>query len=226
MILEVLYDKWKYSELAYQIVALSKKWNPKTTMIEASNGFEMLRDEINRVGQKQNYQPYIYWKQPSREENAKRNRIKAVEILLSEHRLHFVLGPWIDETIKQFCQYTGEKKNKGRKDDICDAISYLLYIMPASARPLVEHSDPNEERRLLEEQDRQYRKARHYEAYFGSSVRTQKEGGNSQAPKLSQWRQGYQADVAPQPEPEPVVEEVKPKDPRMRIFGNNKAFRL
>lgn len=226
VILEILYDKWKYSELAYQIVALSKKYNPKVTMIESSNGYEMLRDEINRVGLKHNYQPYIYWKQASREENAKRNRIKSVEILLNEHRLHFVMGPWIDETFKQFTQYTGEKKNKGRKDDIPDAISYLNYILPVSARPLVEEVDPEEDRRLAEEQDKQFRKARHYDAYFGQSIRTQKEGGNAQAPKLTQWLQGYQADVMPQPAPEPVIEAPKPQDPRMRIFGNNKAFRL
>jgi hypothetical protein len=182
----------------------------------------MLRDEINRVGAKFGYQPYIFGKQPSRAENAKRNRIKSTEILLAEHRLHFVLGPWIDETIKQFTQYTGEKKNKGRKDDIPDAVSYLTYILPADARPVVERVDPEEEKRLAEEQEKYLRRARHYEAYFGQRVRTQQEGGNLPAPTWRQWSQGSNGTKPPEPEPEPPA----PQDPRMKIFGNKGPWRL
>src|SRR4029077_8229281 len=141
VILEIIYDKWKDSELAIQIVEMSRRYNPKGTMIEKSNASDYLRSEIDRVANFRGYRPYIYWKEPSREENAKRNRIKSVEVLLSSHRLHFVLGPWIDETFKQFIQYTGEKKNKGRKDDIPDAISYLLFILPREARPDVGKTD-------------------------------------------------------------------------------------
>jgi phage terminase large subunit-like protein len=204
VILEIVYDKWKYSELAFQIVALSKRYGPKVTMIEASNAADMLKGAIAEVGHKFGYNPYIYWKQPSRQENAKRNRIKSVEILLAEHRLHFVLGTWIDETFKQFTQYTGEKKNKGRKDDIPDAVSYLTYILPASARPQIEKTDPEEEKRLQEEQDKYQRKQMQYDRYFGQHLQTNKEAG-------------------------PVITEVeppKPLDPRMRIFGNKGPWRL
>jgi len=173
-------------------------------MIEASNGADMLKDEILRVGHRFGYQPYIYWKQPSRAENAKRNRIKSVEVLLAEHRLHFVLGSWIDETFKQFTQYTGEKKNKGRKDDIPDAISYLIYLLPANARPVVEKVDPEEEKRLQEEQDKYQRKAAQYDRYFGQHLQTNKEAG-------------------------PTIVDVEPpklQDPRMAIFGNKGPWRL
>lgn len=204
VILEIIYDKWKHSELAFQIVALSKRYGPKVTMIEASNAADMLRDEITRVGHRFGYQPYIYWKQPSRQENAKRNRIKSVEILLNEHRLHFVLGPWIDETFKQFTQYTGEKKNKGRKDDIPDAVSYLTYILPATARPIIDKVDPEEEKRLEEEQDKQARKEANYNRYFGQYIPTRTEAG----PTIVE------------------VEPPKPQDPRMRIFGNKGPWRL
>lgn len=207
VILEIIYDKWKYSELAHQIVALSKRWGPKVTMIEQSNAADMLKDEITRVSRRFGYEPYIYWKQPSREDNAKRNRIKSLEMLLSEHRLHFVLGPWMDETIKQFTQYTGEKKNKGRKDDIPDAASYLTYLLPMEARPKPPGgagSDPAEERRLQEEHDKQWRKAHNYERLFGSNLLT-----NTQAGPVIE---------TPQPE--------KTQDPRMRIFGNKGPWRL
>ncbi len=204
VILEIIYDKWKHSELAFQIVALAKRYGPKVTMIEASNAADMLKDEIQRVGHRFGYQPYIYWKQPSRQENAKRNRIKSVEILLAEHRLHFVLGTWIDETFKQFTQYTGEKKNKGRKDDIPDAISYLTYILPAGSRPIIEKTDPEEEKRLAEEQTKHQRKQAQYDRYFGQHLQTNKEAG----PTI--------VEAAP----------PKPQDPRMRIFGNKGPWRL
>jgi len=204
VILEIIYDKWKYSELAIQIVSLSKRYGPKVTMIEASNAADMLKGAIMEVGHRQGYQPYIYWKQPSRQENAKRNRIKSVEILLAEHRLHFVGGSWIDETFKQFTQYTGEKKNKGRKDDIPDAVSYLTYILPADARPVIEKVDPEEEKRLAEEQDKYYRKQAHYDNYFGQRLQTRTEAG----PTIIE------------------VEPPKPQDPRMRIFGNKGPWRL
>jgi predicted phage terminase large subunit-like protein len=227
VILDIIYDKWKYSELAFQIISLSKKWGPKVTMIEQSNGYDMLRDEITRVGHKFGYQPHIFPRQPSREENAKRNRIKSVEILLSEHRLHFVLGPWIDETFKQFTQYTGEKKNKGRKDDIPDAISYLIYILPKGSRPGgAEVTDPEEEKRLQEQQDKYYRKARHYEAYFGDrygGTRLSPGPPNQQAQTWKQWQRGEAGGLTP-PESEP--EPPKPQDPRMRIFGNKGPWRV
>src|SRR5271157_2740813 len=204
VILEIIYDKWKYSELAFQVINLAKKWGPKVTMVEQSNGHEMLRDEIVRVGNRFGYQPYIYWKQPSRQENAKRNRIKSLEILLNENRLYFVLGSWIDETVKQFTQYTGEKKNKGRKDDIPDAASYLTYILPADARPIIDKVDPEEEKRLAEEQLKQVRKNAQYDRYFGPYLQT-----NKQVASVIQ-------ETAP----------AKPQDPRMIIFGNKGPWRL
>lgn len=204
VVLEVLYDKWKYSELAFQIVALSKRWGPKVTMIEASNGADMLKGAINDVSRKFGFIPYIYWKQPSRAENAKRNRIKSLEILLNEHRLHFVLGPWIDELVKQFTQYTGEKKNKGRKDDIPDAASYLTYILPADARPIIDNIDPEEEKRLAEEQTKHLRKQEQYDRYFGQQLQTRTEAG----PAI--------IEVAP----------PTPQDQRMRIFGFKGPWRI
>lgn len=207
VILEIVYNKWKYSELAHQIVALSKRWGPKLTMIEKSNAADMLNDEITRVSRRFGYEPTIYWKQPSREDDAKRNRIKSLEMLLAEHRLHFVGGPWMDETIKQFTQYTGEKKNKGRKDDIPDAASYLTYLLPLEARPVIPGgpgSDPSEDRRLQEEQEKQWAKKHNYERMFGSNLLT-----NTQAGPVIQ-------------EPEPV----KTLDPRMQIFGNKGPWRM
>jgi predicted phage terminase large subunit-like protein len=224
-ILEIVYDKWKHSELAFQIINLAKRHAPKLTLIEKSNGADMLKDEITRVGNKYGYHPYIHFKDPSRAENAKRNRIKSVEILLKEHRLYFCLGPWIDETIKQFVGYTGEKKNKGRKDDIPDAISYLTYLLPMEARPTFDRMDPEEEKRVMEEQEKIYAKAAHYEQYFGGRFTgTIKHPAppNDPAPTWREW-----TGMGKPKSPEPIIE-VAPKkvDPRMAIFGNKGPWRF
>jgi len=137
-----------------------------------------------------------------------------------------VLGSWIDETFKQLTQYTGEKKNRGRKDDIPDAISYLTYCLPPGARPVIDKVDPEEEKRLQEEQDKMILKARHYETYFGTRYGgTIKNPGlpTPPAPTWKQWSRGETGGVKP-PEPEP--EPPKPQDPRMRIFGNKGPWRL
>jgi hypothetical protein len=130
-ILEVACDKWDQSELALQIVLLEKRYHPKKTLIEASLGAELLRAYLAAVFQRHGLvMPEFKWQPPSTENNAKRNRIKGLEILLREDRLHFVSGHWIDSLYEQFTRYTGEKKNRGRHDDIPDSIAYFHHFLP------------------------------------------------------------------------------------------------
>lgn len=159
-ILEIVCDKWKSSELAYQIVALDKKWHPKQTLIEKSNGAELLQMEVQRNALKYGVSLNIYWKPVNQQPDAKRNRIKGLETLLDQGRLWFVLGPWIDQTYGQFVNYTGERKNRGRKDDIPDAISFFSFFLPSS-----ENSD---DRKKIEEIMIEQSKARQqYDRIFG-----------------------------------------------------------
>lgn len=160
VILEIVFDRWKPSELAYQIVSFDKKWHPKKTLVEKSPGAELLQMEVQRQAMKYGVSLDIYWKLPSLESNAKRNRIKGVETLLSNDRLWFVSGSWIDETIRQLVNYTGEKKNKGRKDDIPDAISFLTFFLPST--------EPNVDMVKMQELQRQVADLKkNYERIFG-----------------------------------------------------------
>jgi phage terminase large subunit-like protein len=130
-VLEVVCDKFKSSELAYQIVALNKKWKPLQTIIEKSNGSELLQLELLRQANKYRLPlNNIHWRQPSNEKDAKRNRFKSVETLLTADRLYFVAGPWIDLTFSQLVDCTGNTRKQKRKDDIPDALGYLALIMP------------------------------------------------------------------------------------------------
>jgi hypothetical protein len=163
-VLEIIYGRWRSSELAMQIVSFNKKWNPKKTLIEKSNGAELLNLEIIRQAMRFETTLDVFWKPPSVQENAKRNRIKGLESLLVDNRLYFTIGPWIDETFSQLTRYTGEKKNRGRKDDIPDALSYLSFFLPSS---LGNQKDSEEMQALVKAQkEQEFRKA-NYERYFG-----------------------------------------------------------
>lgn len=165
-VLEIAYGRWKPSELAQQIVLFNRKIKPKKTLIEASEGAQLLQNEVYRQSQMYQTPMDIFWKPPSLQENAKRNRIKGLEVLLADNRLHFVLGPWTDEMISQMVKYTGERKNKGRKDDIPDAMAYLCTFLPAGS--LVAMGDTEEVQRIMqEEKDKQERLAQ-YQSIFGS----------------------------------------------------------
>jgi hypothetical protein len=166
-ILDIVYGKWIPSEQALQIVLFNKKWNPKSTLIEASLGSNLLWDAIRtRAVQYGVTIDAPVWKPPSTQPNAKRSRIIGLETLLDEQRLSFVAGPWLDEMIHQFTGYTGRKKNSGRKDDIPDAMSYLSFFLPNS--PL---SKMKEETDAIEriQKDKRMRNQM-YDRVFGSPM--------------------------------------------------------
>lgn len=166
-VLEIIYGKWISSELALQIVLFNKKWNPVKTLIEASTGSDLLRDAIRTRALA--YGVTIdapVWKPPSLEANAKRNRIQGLETLLSDGRLKFVVGPWIDEMIYQLINYTGKIKNKGRKDDIPDAMSYLSFFLKGG--PLAKESEETKAFERAEKEKRQ--RSQMYDRVFGSPM--------------------------------------------------------
>lgn len=127
---EIDFGRWRSSELAFHIVDLARKTRPQCILIEKAMGTELLQAEIQRVALRFQVATPILWLPVDNQYDAKTNRIKGLETLLTEDRLFFVQGPWIDETFAQFMRYTGLRKNKGRKDDIPDAISMLQFFLP------------------------------------------------------------------------------------------------
>ena len=159
-VLEIIFNRWKPSELALQIVAYNKKWNPKQTLIERSQGAELLQMEIARQAVRYGTTLNIYWKPISMQPDAKRNRISGLQTLLNDDRLNFVTGPWLEETFYQFIRYNGERKNRGRKDDIPDAISMMVFFLPSTVM--------NEDLKKKNEADDKLRTLRaNYERMFG-----------------------------------------------------------
>ncbi len=227
VVTDIDYDKWKASDLALHIVLFLRSHRPNRTFIEKALGADLLllqlKAEATRLSCLDVLEK-IKWIEPGNTRDAKANRIKTLEILLADDRLHFVSGPWIDELYRQFERFTGETK-KGRKDDIPDGISMATRTLPPTMFNNI-RVDPEEEQRMLEQQEKEYRKARHYEAMFGnqySGTRLNPGQPNLPAPTWRERALGRRKDAAP------VIEETtpaKPRDPRMVIFGNKGPWRL
>lgn len=124
-----VYGKWRPSELAIQIVNFAIKWSPRVVIVEDWAQSELVFREISRLATERGIHIPLLPVKRSMEFNAKKNRIKGLEILLASGRIKFVGGWWTDELMKQFTRYTGDKVRR-RHDDIPDAISYLQKFLP------------------------------------------------------------------------------------------------
>lgn len=202
VVLEIIFDKWKQSELAYQIVSFNKKWNPKMTLIETLNGSELFQKEVQTLALQHQVPLSIWWKAPSSQADAKRNRIKGLETLLNNDELYFVFGPWLEETFKQLGNYTGERKNKGRKDDIPDALAYACFFLPMA---VTKAADPRELQDMVKSQQEAASKKFHYDRMFGTA----------QNPYMTTAQGAIQAKRGPAPV------QTERGDPRNAIFGGN-----
>ena len=130
-VLEIIYDRWTPSKLALNMVMFNKKWNPKQTLIEKTNASELFKDILGRMCyQMQTSINGVWWFEPDYSAGAKRNRIKSLELLLNKDLLWFAKGLWIDEAFKQFQAYKGQNSTTRRKDDIPDAVSFLVKCSP------------------------------------------------------------------------------------------------
>jgi|GEM_PF-2266191 len=163
-VLEIQCDRWKQSELAVAIVLAIRKWRPDRILIEKPSGDELFRMELQRVAQKYGVSvANIFWLPIDKRPNAKANRIKGLETLLAADRLWFVSGSWMDQTVEQFVKYTGERKNKGHKDDIPDAVSMQQVWLAAAPVPV---ADAEEVRKKVEEERKKLISKLWYERIF------------------------------------------------------------
>lgn len=136
IVMEVVFGHWTQMEIAHHIATLNLKWLPVSNRIEDIGGLELLKIQIrNKCLQICGFYPNITYPTPDNEDNAKRNRIKSLEVLLKNQRLYFVQGEWLevkDGVFPQLMGYTGEKSTRTRKDDIPDAMAHIGRYLPSS----------------------------------------------------------------------------------------------
>jgi hypothetical protein len=159
IVTKVIYGKLKSTDIAISMVDLYNEFRPwmkRSARVEDAAGSDTLKEKVKIAALQRGGRPVNYiWVTPSNKPDAKRNRIRGLDILIQEGRLKFVSGSWIDELYKQFSEFTGERGNKKRKDDIPDAIAYLVDFLPAASRPGIDAEQiKKEEDELREEAQR------------------------------------------------------------------------
>lgn len=156
-ILDIVYGRFNMTELAFQIVNLSRLYQPQVITIEKSNGYEGLKLEVDRQALKYRVRMPIHWQKVDLSYDAKANRIKSLHPLLVAGRLWFASTiQGIDKVYDQFSKFTGERGKK-RKDDIPDAVAFLQQFLPGTAMV-----------RELSQQEKADREDARYQAYYKS----------------------------------------------------------
>jgi predicted phage terminase large subunit-like protein len=126
---DCVWDRWSQQETAYQVVKFLSRHNPARTFIERLSGHELLKAEIFRQAERYGMDIHgdISFFKPSKKADAKKLRILTLKQAAEEGRVHFVYASW-DDAFTQLCRYSGEKKNRGAKDDICDVLAYAVQF--------------------------------------------------------------------------------------------------
>jgi len=169
VVLDVVYDKWKSSELAYQMIDFHKKHRPSAVFIEDVNGTGTfldgdLRNASRRYGS--DIAQFIRRRPVSLKPNAKRSRIMDLEFLLANDRLWFVVAAWNDMAFKQLTEYRGGKSTAYRKDDIPDSVALgVTSHLPPSA--LKHDADPKDVEKEHEEMQEKARREAWKNRMFG-----------------------------------------------------------
>jgi hypothetical protein len=231
VVLDIDFDKWRATDLADHFVRFLRQHKPRRTFIEACNGIDLLMAVVHSYAMKYNCLQVLNGiiKVPTgNTANEKTNRIKTLEVLIADDRLHFVSGPWNDELYKQFERFTGETK-KGRKDDIPDAISQASRTLPPEMF-IRARLTPEEEGQKAEDEEKAERRRitrMRHDAMFSGTPHSQTKdlAPTIHAPTWKQYLRGERGDATKPPEPE-EPEPTKPLDPRMIIFGNKGPWRL
>ena len=167
VVLEVDYGKWGQSEIAQHLAEMNKRWYPRKIHVEDTGGLESFRmyaipEEFKKTGLPWYH---IFWAPVEQGYDAKRNRIKGLEVLLKSDRLFFAMGPWNDEAFTQLSNYTGAKSTRSRKDDIPDAMAFIGRYLPSATPKSPEQQQQELNQQELEDAQRIIR-AQH-EAMFG-----------------------------------------------------------
>jgi predicted phage terminase large subunit-like protein len=166
VVLDVIHDKWKSSELDSQMLAFYEKHKARVSKIyiEEANGAGFLMKNIANLAKLKgsDMMTKVRLRPVSNKPKAKILRAKDLEFLLGHERLWFCQGSWIEELYKQFSNYNGKKSTAFRKDDFIDAISFATEHLPATS--LQHNPDPKdveeeyEKRREKEIRDGWYRR--------------------------------------------------------------------
>jgi hypothetical protein len=194
-IMNVIYDRFNFTEKCYQVVKAIKEYRPRRTCIEDTPGVKgAMTEPIDRQAKLEKVATEIDWVSIGQGvRDAKYIRICALHPWMIEHRIFFLNTiPYIDDVIQEFKNVRSMSK---LRNDIPDAIARMVSQYSQYA---VEVRQP----RSQEESTRQFMEMAENE-FHNMMYRTGRysEGGDWDAGK---WNRDYvdKANTEEQPDPE------------------------
>ena len=170
--LDIEAERLRGSELAYKLVEMTRKFKPSIVLIEKGPTSDGLRTQIEMTGAKYGITVPVHFVQPSNEKNSKFLRIHALELLLSQKRLKFKSGAYIDALFLELSRITGVRSGV-RHDDRADAIAQAASVYKIySSRPDKKTQLSAEEEGELERMQRQMRMRQQANRYFSGNMPT------------------------------------------------------
>jgi hypothetical protein len=207
VVLDVQFGKWSQTEIAARIAKMHDVWRPSQWYGEDTGGIQLLKEKIVDVSKTTyGHWPYIDWRTPDNSENAKRGRIKGLEMLLTTDRLFFLTGGWNSEVFEQLEKYKGQKSTRFFKDDVPDVLSqlankYIPSIIQKSKKELIEEASQREAQ---------------YREYLRREVKRQIYGEDNGGFGMAAPSQSYWYNEPPPQQPSSPVSEIARK-----LFGGN-----
>jgi hypothetical protein len=107
VVLDVLFDRWKESELITNICKAIERHQPSTWVLEKDRGHEELVLGVRKMCLLKNLpMPHVVLREVRNGPNAKAMKIKQCEAPLVDGRLWFTLASWNDACFQQFIRLT------------------------------------------------------------------------------------------------------------------------
>ena len=135
-VVDIIRGRYKPHELPYIIVKAIKDWQPERVGIEDMLGAQWLTPDLNRIANNMLVDLKIEWFEISNKNNSTVDRVKNLEVLLTEKRLFFAANiAQLDALYKEFERFTGYQTSH---DDIPVAISYIQKFVTHDTADMVQ----------------------------------------------------------------------------------------
>jgi hypothetical protein len=181
-VVNVVVGRWKYSDLAVQIVEAFQRHGVQRAVIERNGQqWQDLQAAVQRNALIRGFPlPMIHWNLSTAIGGsipAKVRRVKNAEILFNNNQIYFAYGPsWNEELFRETVRFKGQRSGTslGSKDDIVDSLGMLAstFLQKDTGDPIA----PTKEQLEFEQQVyEQAVKVGDYNRIFGTPVPPQQQ---------------------------------------------------
>jgi hypothetical protein len=228
VVLDVSFGRWKHSEKITNICRVIEQHKPSAWVLEKDRGHEELVLGVRKMCHLKGLpMPHVLLRDIRNDAKSKAIKVKILEAPLVDGRLFFASAPWNDALVQQFIRFDGIRKSgstDGSKDDLPDAVALAYQIWGPRASFEIDPEETQIREREARDEEERMRNQHFYGQMFGPQFSGTRRNPGPPNPPAPTWRE--LARGMREPEPEPVTEQQRSADPRLKVFGNKGPWRL